>query len=42
MDWATTIQARDIDTITRLIESGVMQWKNTAGEPGDTDEDGER
>ncbi|BFO23038.1 hypothetical protein SHKM778_94260 (plasmid) [Streptomyces sp. KM77-8] len=42
LDWATTIQDRDIDTITRPIESGVMQWKHTAGqEPADTDEDDE-
>ncbi|MGI5353572.1 hypothetical protein ACQEU8_36170 [Streptomyces sp. CA-250714] len=42
LDWATTIQDRDIDTITRPIESGVMQWKHTAGqEPADTGEDDE-
>lgn len=27
-DWAATIQNQDIDTITRPIESGVMNWKH--------------
>lgn len=27
-DWAATIQSQDIDTITRPIESGVMNWKH--------------
>jgi len=26
-DWAATIQDNDIQTITRLIDSGVMQWQ---------------
>ncbi|MDT9685573.1 DUF6211 family protein [Streptomyces sp. TRM76323] len=36
-DWAATIQSQDIDTITRPIESGVMNWKHEV----DQDQDAE-
>ncbi|MFE7922690.1 DUF6211 family protein [Streptomyces sp. NPDC057398] len=37
-DWAATIQSQDIDTITRPIESGVMNWKHEVDQDPDAED----
>jgi hypothetical protein len=37
-DWAATIQSQDIDTITRPIESGVMNWKHEVDQDQDAED----